>query len=133
MILNLSLIFTFFSLPKRLRFIGSVLTNVLNTSAENRDPYLADELKIFPYVNGGLFADEKIEIPNFTPEIKNLLLDEASSNFNWSGISPTIFGAVFESTLNPITRRTGGMHYTSIENIHKVIDPRKSIFEKVIK
>ena len=60
---------------------------------------------------------------NFTPEIKNLLLEEASSGFNWSGISPTIFGAVFESTLNPQTRRAGGMHYTSVENIHKVIDP----------
>lgn len=98
------------------------LFQVLNTPTDKRDPYLADELKIFPYVNGGLF-DGSIEIPNFTDEIKNLLLDEASSNFNWSGISPTIFGAVFESTLNPVTRRAGGMHYTSIENIHKVIDP----------
>lgn len=98
------------------------LFEVLNTPIEKRDPYLTDDLKIFPYVNGGLF-DGSIEIPNFTDEIKNLLLDEASSNFNWSGISPTIFGAVFESTLNPTTRRAGGMHYTSIENIHKVIDP----------
>ncbi len=98
------------------------LFQVLNTPTDKRDPYLADELKIFPYVNGGLF-DGSIEIPNFTDEIKNLLLDEASSNFNWSGISPTIFGAVFESTLNPVTRRAGGMHYTSIENIHKVINP----------
>ena len=48
---------------------------------------------------------------------------KASENFNWAEISPTIFGAVFESTLNPETRRSGGMHYTSIENIHKVIDP----------
>ena len=100
-----------------------LLFEVLNTPIEERDPYLADELKIFPYVNGNLFADEKIEIPNFTPEIKNLLLEEASTGFDWSGISPTIFGAVFESTLNPVTRRAGGMHYTSIENIHKVIDP----------
>ena len=99
-----------------------LLFEVLNTSIENRDPYLANELKFFPYVNGGLFADNHIEIPNFNDDIKNLLLDEAGS-FNWSGISPTIFGAVFESTLNPITRRAGGMHYTSIENIHKVIDP----------
>ena len=98
------------------------LFDVLNTPVNLRDPYLADELKIFPYVNGGLF-DGSIEIPNFTYEIKNLLLNEASSNFNWSRISPTIFGAVFESTLNPVTRRAGGMHYTSIENIHKVIDP----------
>ena len=98
------------------------LFQVLNTPVNLRDPYLSDELKLFPYVNGGLF-DGDIEIPNFTDKIKILLLDEASSNFNWSGISPTIFGAVFESTLNPATRRSGGMHYTSIENIHKVIDP----------
>ena len=112
----------YLSSEKNIRRALIDLFSVLDTPEKNRDPYLADELKIFPYVNGGLFADEKIEIPNFTPEIKNLLLDEASSNFNWSGISPTIFGAVFESTLNPITRREGGMHYTSIENIHKVID-----------
>lgn len=98
------------------------LFDVLNTPIDERDPYLDDTLKKFPYVNGGLFAGS-IEIPNFTPEIKELLLEEASSGFNWSGISPTIFGAVFESTLNPQTRRAGGMHYTSVENIHKVIDP----------
>ena len=98
-----------------------LLFDVLNTPLELRDPYLDDTLKKFPYVNGGLFEGE-IEIPNFTPEIKNLLLEEASSSFNWAGISPTIFGAVFESTLNPITRRAGGMHYNSVKNIHKVID-----------
>ena len=97
------------------------LFEVLNTPVNQRDPYLDDTLKKFPFVNGGLF-EGAIEIPNFTPEIKELLLEEASSGFNWSGISPTIFGAVFESTLNPETRRIGGMHYTSIENIHKVID-----------
>ena len=99
-----------------------LLFDVLNTSIEARDPYLDDMLKKFPFVNGGLFSGA-IEIPNFTTKIKNLLLEEASSGFNWAGISPTIFGAVFESTLNPATRRTGGMHYTSLENIHKVIDP----------
>lgn len=78
---------------------------------------------LLPYVNGGLFAEENIEIPNFTDEIRNILLAKASEGFDWSMISPTIFGAVFESTLNPETRRSGGMHYTSIENIHKVIDP----------
>ncbi len=91
-----------------------------------RDPYLRDdspELAAFPYVNGGLFADEDIEIPPFTDDIRELLLSRASDGFDWSEISPTIFGAVFESTLNPETRRSGGMHYTSIENIHKVIDP----------
>lgn len=80
-------------------------------------------LAAFPYVNGGLFEDDDIEIPPFTDEIMDLLLRKASDDFDWSGISPTIFGAVFESTLNPETRRAGGMHYTSLENIHKVIDP----------
>ena len=101
------------------------LFRVLDTKLQDRDPYLKDdnpELAAFPYVNGGLFSDENIEIPPFTDEIRNLLLEKASENFNWSEISPTIFGAVFESTLNPETR-SGGMHYTSIENIHKVIDP----------
>lgn len=99
------------------------LFKVLDTKIEDRDPYLEEELAKFPYVNGGLFEDDGIEIPNFTDEIRELLLIKASANFDWSEISPTIFGAVFESTLNPETRRKGGMHYTSIENIHKVIDP----------
>lgn len=99
------------------------LFEVLNQKPEERDKYLKPELAAFPYVNGGLFDDEKIEIPNFTDEIRDLILEKASSDFDWSEISPTIFGAVFESTLNPETRRKGGMHYTSIENIHKVIDP----------
>lgn len=99
------------------------LFEVLNTKPEDRDPYLEDDLNAFPYVNGGLFAQEHVEIPQFTDEIRDLLLEKASANFDWSEISPTIFGAVFESTLNPETRRSGGMHYTSIENIHKVIDP----------
>ena len=96
---------------------------VLDTPLDQRDPYLDDTLKAFPYVNGGLFSDERIIIPQFTEELKQLLLQNASDDFDWSEISPTIFGAVFESTLNPETRRAGGMHYTSIENIHKVIDP----------
>ncbi len=66
-------------------------------------------------MNGGLFADEHIEIPQFTDDIKRILLEDASAGFDWSKISPTIFGAVFESTLNPQTRRSGGMHYTSVE------------------
>ena len=102
------------------------LFKVLDTRPQDRDPYLKDDnpdLAAFPYVNGGLFSDEDIEIPPFTDEIRDLLLVKASENFDWSEISPTIFGAVFESTLNPETRRSGGMHYTSIANIHKVIDP----------
>ena len=97
------------------------LFKALNTPIELRDRY-DTKLSAFPYVNGGLFASEDIEIPNFTPEIVDVLCNHCAP-FNWSEISPTIFGAVFESTLNPETRRTGGMHYTSIQNIHKVIDP----------
>ena len=101
------------------------LFKVLDQDPEKgeRDKYLDESLAAFPYVNGGLFADEDIEIPPFTDEIRDILLSKASEGFDWSQISPTIFGAVFESTLNPETRRSGGMHYTSIENIHKVIDP----------
>ncbi len=99
------------------------LFKVLDTKIEERDPYMKEELAKFPYVNGGLFADETIEIPMLNEKVKDILLSKASEDFDWSNISPTIFGAVFESTLNPDTRRTGGMHYTSIENIHKVIDP----------
>ena len=98
------------------------LFEVLNTPTEKRSRYLKDDLKAFPYTNGGLF-EEQIEIPQFTEELKQTMLQSGSLDFDWSEISPTIFGAVFESTLNPETRRSGGMHYTSIENIHKVIDP----------
>lgn len=108
---------------KHMRKAVIELFQVLDTKPEDRDPYLEESLSAFPYVNGGLFANENIEIPQFTEEIRQLLLEKASADFNWSEISPTIFGAVFESTLNPETRRSGGMHYTSIENIHKVIDP----------
>lgn len=99
------------------------LFKILDQKVEDRDRYADEKLLAFPYVNGGLFSDENIIIPRITDEIRNLILSKASDNFDWSGISPTIFGAVFESTLNPETRRKGGMHYTSIENIHKVIDP----------
>ncbi|HCJ46095.1 MAG TPA: methylase [Prevotella sp.] len=94
----------------------------LNTPLDKRSKYDKPMLAAFPYTNGGLFAEE-IEIPQFTDEIRSTLLLHASLDFDWSQISPTIFGGVFESTLNPETRRSGGMHYTSIENIHKVIDP----------
>ena len=99
------------------------LFKILDTKEEDRDPESAQKLLDFPYVNGGLFTEEDLSIPQFNQEIKDLLLEHASADFDWSDISPTIFGAVFESTLNPETRRSGGMHYTSIENIHKVIDP----------
>lgn len=99
------------------------LFKVLDTKESLRDPYLDEDLAAFPYVHGDLFSDENIEIPRFTPEIITLIEKDCSADFDWSGISPTIFGAVFESTLNPETRRSGGMHYTSVENIHKLIDP----------
>lgn len=105
------------------------LFKVLDTKIDDRtkdDPFWNDEnpeLSQFPYVNGGLFADTDIIISPFSDELKDIVLNQASRGFDWSDISPTIFGAVFESTLNPETRRQGGMHYTSVENIHKVIDP----------
>ena len=112
--------------PNQVRRALDELFTVLNTRPEDRDPYLEEDnpkLAAFPYVNGGLFAQKDVEIPPFDEATQRLLVDDASFNFDWSVISPTIFGAVFESTLNPETRRSGGMHYTSIENIHKAIDP----------
>ena len=92
--------------------------------SSNRDGLFIDlKAKKFKYVNGGLFSDTTLNVPPITPEVKDLLIGEASDKLDWGGISPTIFGALFESTLNPQTRHDGGMHYTSIENIHKVIDP----------
>ena len=109
--------------PRDIRRALMDLFRILNTKEDDRDPYEHEDLLAFPYVNGGLFAEADIEIPQFDATARTLLLEKASDDFNWSDISPTIFGAVFESTLNPETRRAGGMHYTSIENIHKVIDP----------
>ena len=108
---------------KNLRRALLDLFQVLDQKEDERDEYLEESLAAFPYVNGGLFTEEDKTIPQLTEEIKELLVLHASSEFDWSEISPTIFGAIFESTLNPETRRSGGMHYTSIENIHKVIDP----------
>ncbi len=99
------------------------LFRVLDTRPEDRDEYMDADLAAFPYVNGGLFAEDGTKVPRLTEEIVELILQKASADFDWSKISPTIFGALFESTLNPQTRRSGGMHYTSIDNIHKVIDP----------
>ena len=99
------------------------LFEVLNQKIEERDPYLEADLKNFPYVNGGLFEEKNIELPQLDGEPLRIILEEMSEGFNWSEISPTIFGAVFESTLNPETRHSGGMHYTSLDNINKVIKP----------
>ncbi len=96
----------------------SQLFTVLDTPVEERSPYDRDQYQEFPYVNGGLFRERGVEIPVFTDETKQLLVRDISYSHDWSQISPTIFGGVFESTLNPETRRSGGMHYTSPENIH---------------
>lgn len=110
--------------PENMRIALRDLFAVLDTPTKKRDKFLEKKLADFPYVNGSLFRQREGEsIPPLTDETARLLLDHASMDFDWSEISPTIFGAVFESTLNPETRRSGGMHYTSIENIHKVIDP----------
>lgn len=109
--------------PKHIRDALIRLFKILDTHKSLRDPDEEPSLLAFPYVNGGLFSDETIRIPQFTEEAKTLLLEEASQGFDWSEISPTIFGAVFESTLESDRRRENGMHYTSVENIHKVIDP----------
>ncbi|MBQ3377359.1 MAG: N-6 DNA methylase [Synergistaceae bacterium] len=102
------------------------LFEALSIPENKRSKYMSKDLKAFPYVDGGLFEEQGIEVPNLndpddTPV--KIILEDMSIGFDWSGINPTIFGALFESTLNPETRRTGGMHYTSINNIHKLIDP----------
>ena len=107
--------------PHQVRNALMDLFRILDTEEANRNPYESETLLAFPYVNGSLFSDP-VEIPQFSDDAVNLILEDAC-NFDWSEISPTIFGAIFESTLNPEKRRQGGMHYTSIENIHKLIDP----------
>lgn len=109
--------------PKLVRYVLPHLFRVLNTNSEERDANDLEEIRAFPYVDGALFESELHHLPVFTEEVIDLLANQASAHFKWRDISPTIFGAIFESTLNPQTRRLGGMHYTSIENIHKVIDP----------
>ena len=107
---------------RNLRRALLTLFRTLDTPEAERDPYLEPEIAAFPYTNGGLFRGvSDAEIPPLDEDIKDLLIK--SSDFDWRDISPTIFGALFESTLNPETRRAGGMVYTSVENIHKVIDP----------
>ena len=108
--------------PRHFRRALVDLFEVLDTPDNARDPYMDKVLAEFPYVNGGLFADTQLLIPHFSEECIDLLMNVACP-FSWEGISPTIFGAVFESTLSAKIRRSGGMHYTSLENIHKVIDP----------
>ena len=110
--------------PSQMRRALMDLFEVLDTPEDERDKYLSEELARFPYVNGGLFSkNENLEIPTISETIADLLISRCSEGFDWSGISPTIFGALFEDTMNPETRESGSMHYTSVENIHKVINP----------
>jgi len=98
------------------------LFEILDTKEEDRiDPFEEEKLLAFPYVNGSLFT-EKTPIPPIDDATRRLILEDGCG-FDWANISPTIFGSIFEGTLNPDIRRQGGMHYTSLENIHKVIDP----------
>ncbi|MCD8201210.1 MAG: methylase, partial [Clostridia bacterium] len=103
--------------------LETLFYEILNKKPEDRNPEFNPLMKSFPYVDGGLFQDTGMHVPPFTDGIMNLLLHDVSEKFDWLKISPTIFGALFESTLNPDTRASNGMHYTSVENIHKVIDP----------
>ena len=106
---------------KHLRRSIMDLFDVLDTPVPERDPYLEDELKRFPYVNGGLVA-ERIEVPQFTDDIRDAII-RAGETFTWKDISPVIFGSLMEETLSHDQRRKGGMHYTTVKNIHRLIDP----------
>lgn len=98
------------------------LFTVLNQKPDEREAFLDDELKAFPHVNGGLFA-ETIDFPQLSADELHIIIHDMAECFNWSGINPVIFGAIFEATINDETRKQEGIHYTSPENIHKVIDP----------
>lgn len=108
--------------PRKLRNKLIDLFKTINTPEDNRDEYLDDDLAAFPYVNGGLFTDDTIVIPQMTDEIQEAIIG-ASEDFDWREISGVIFGGVFEGTLNPETRHDGGMHYTSVENIDRCLRP----------
>ena len=94
----------------------------LDTPDAERDPYAEEWLKRLPYMNGGLFR-ERTEIPPLDETFRTTLLVEGCQEFDWSGVSPTVFGSIFEGALSHDHRRANGQHFTSPENIHKVIDP----------
>lgn len=108
--------------PAKLRRKLVDLFETIDTPLDKRDEYLDEDLAAFPYVNGGLFADSSIIVPQMTLEILEAITD-ASQDFDWREISGVIFGGVFEGTLNPETRHAGGMHYTSVENIERCLRP----------
>ena len=108
--------------PSKLRRKLATLFETVDTPYERRDEYADEDVAAFPYINGGLFSDRTIVIPQMTQEIADAIQD-ASLEFNWREISGVIFGGVFEGTLNPETRHAGGMHYTSVENIERCLKP----------
>ena len=103
--------------------LGPLLTQlfqVLDTPEDSRDVTLDEDLSRFPYIDGELFR-ESLRIPSFTSVMRARLLD--ACRFNWSNISPAIFGALFQSVMEPAERRAKGAHYTTEKNILKVIGP----------
>ena len=96
------------------------LFQVLDTPEDARQRTLDEDLARFPYVNGDLFRDS-LRIPSFNAAMRNALLE--TCRFDWSNISPAIFGALFQSVMNPAERRAQGAHYTTEKNILKVIEP----------
>lgn len=103
--------------------LGPLLTqlfDVLDTPEDQRHKTLDEDLARFPYVNGGLFSDP-VRIPSFNADMRERLID--AGRFNWSGISPAIFGSLFQSVMDKQERREAGAHYTTEKNILKVIGP----------
>ena len=96
------------------------LFQVLNTPVDGRSKHLDEDLARFPYVNGDLFRDPLL-IPSFDAQMRQRLID--ACHFNWSDISPAIFGSLFQSVMNKNERRAQGAHYTTEQNILKVIEP----------
>ena len=94
----------------------------LDTPDDKRSPYAPEALKAFPYMDGGLFS-ERTEIPALDETIRTTIIVDGCQEFDWTNVNPTVFGSIFEGALSHDARRSGGMHYTSPENIHKVIDP----------
>lgn len=108
--------------PENLSTGLKVLFDWLDTKPEDRDPYASEKLRAFPYINGGLFR-EKIPIPTLDEDFRHTLIVDGCQEFDWSGVSPTVFGSIFEGALSPDHRRANGQHFTTPEAIHRVIDP----------
>ena len=94
----------------------------LDTPDDERDPWAPDYLKAFPYMNGGLFR-ERIDFPPLDEDFRTTLIVQGCQEFDWSGVSPTVFGSIFEGALSHDHRRANGQHFTSPKDIHRVIDP----------